>query len=90
MFGTKHPNLVYILGSLAALYGKQRYYRDAEPLYQRALKICELTKPLYHPRTLDVLQSYENMLRMAKWNRKAEEIEGRIKEMQMEISGEQP
>ncbi|GCE16511.1 FxSxx-COOH system tetratricopeptide repeat protein [Dictyobacter kobayashii] len=39
--GPDHPDVVYLLNSLAILYTEQGRYSEAEPLYQRVLHICE-------------------------------------------------
>jgi tetratricopeptide (TPR) repeat protein len=51
------------LTNLAAVYYSQGQYAHAEPLYQRALQVQEQLFGLEHPQLLDVLQSYESLLR---------------------------
>ena len=50
------------LNNLAALYDAQGSYGEAEPLYRRALTICETALGAEHPDTLRVKGNLERML----------------------------
>src|SRR5215469_2518862 len=54
----EHSHLAYPLNGLAILYREQGKYREAEPLYQRALHIREQTFGAEHP---DVAYSLNNL-----------------------------
>jgi len=47
--GPEHPNVANLLNNLALLYDEQGKYAEAEPLYQRALKIDEKALGPEHP-----------------------------------------
>ena len=50
------------LNNLAELYQAQGKYAEAEPLYQRALAICEQQLGASHPTTRIVRQNYTSLL----------------------------
>ena len=56
--GPDHPDVAYPLNNLAILYKEQGKYAEAEPLYQRALRIREQTLGPDHPRWLSAEQSW--------------------------------
>lgn len=56
--GGDRPALATILSNLAMLYDHQGRYSEAEPLYQRSLKIREKTLGIEHP---DVATSLNNL-----------------------------
>ena len=49
--------------NLAAVYRAQGRYSEAEPLYQRALAICERVLGPDHPYTATVMENYVDLLR---------------------------
>jgi tetratricopeptide (TPR) repeat protein len=50
--GSQHPDVAQSLNNLAALYYAQGKYEEAEPLYQRALKIWDQALGPYHPHSV--------------------------------------
>jgi tetratricopeptide (TPR) repeat protein len=56
------------------LYQRGRY-QEAEPLYQRALKICEDGLGQQHPNTITVLKNYATLLRRMGWEDEALALE---------------
>jgi CHAT domain-containing protein/Tfp pilus assembly protein PilF len=56
-FGPQHPDVAASLHNLAILYKEQGKYREAEPLYQRALRIKERILGPEHPSVADSLNS---------------------------------
>ena len=57
VLGPEHPNTAASLNNLAALYNRQGKYKQAEPLYQRALAICERMLGPEHPSTAQSLNN---------------------------------
>ncbi len=82
VLGPEHPDTASSLNNLAGFYANQRNYTQAEPLFQRALSICEQTIGSDHPTTIRILKNYATMLRQAKRNAKAKDLEDRIKTME--------
>ena len=60
--GPDHPDTASSLNNLALLYQDQGKYAEAEPLYQRALAICEQQLGASHPSTRIVRQNYTSLL----------------------------
>jgi tetratricopeptide (TPR) repeat protein len=58
---TGETNLAICLNNLAGLYESQGKYAEVEPLYLRAIQICEQTLGVEHPNTVTVRQNYETM-----------------------------
>ncbi len=67
------------LNNLAELYRAQGRYAEAEPLYQRALAICEKVLGLEHPAVATSLQNYAALLRETGRTEEADEMEARAK-----------
>ncbi|MBV9688647.1 MAG: tetratricopeptide repeat protein [Ktedonobacteraceae bacterium] len=62
MLGAEHPSTASTLHELARLYQTQGKYEQAEPLYQRALRICEQVLGAEHPSTRITLKNYTILL----------------------------
>ena len=77
VFGPEHPDTAQILNNLAALYHAQGKYKEAEPLYRRALAIREKVLGPEHPDTATTLKSYSGFLRETGRLKEAEELERR-------------
>jgi hypothetical protein len=73
---------------LATFYASQRNFVQAEPHFKRSLRILEQTLGLEHPNTIKVMKNYAIMLRMAKHNTRAEELEKRIKSIEAKLAQE--
>ncbi|GHO95915.1 tetratricopeptide repeat protein [Reticulibacter mediterranei] len=82
VLGAKHPDIVFSLNNLALAYSNQSNFKYAEPLFQRALRIIIEALGPEHPTTVKILLNYALMLRKAKRNRKADEMEARAKAIQ--------
>ena len=78
VLGAKHPNMAPHLQNLGMIYTSQSNFKQAEPLFQRALEICMQTLEPEHPTTVKVLENYAFMLKKAKRSNKAKELEARI------------
>ena len=65
------------MNNLAALYGSEGKYGEAEPLYRRLLTILEKTPGREHPNVATVLESYSALLRKMGREDKAVEQEAR-------------
>jgi tetratricopeptide (TPR) repeat protein len=61
--GPDHPDTAQSLNNLAALYRAQGKYVQAEPLYQRALTICEQQLGPDHPDTATIQENYAELLK---------------------------
>jgi hypothetical protein len=61
--GSEHPDTLMTLSKLAELYRAQGRYGEAEPLYHKALQLCEKVLGLEHPKTL-AIQSRFVLLRL--------------------------
>src|SRR3989442_1971332 len=61
-FGLEHPDTAQPLNNLAALYDRQGRYREAAPLYKRALTIFEKQLGANHPLTHMARENYEGLL----------------------------
>jgi len=70
--------LAFTLRELANLYADQSRYTEAEPLYQRALKIQELINP-DHPQVAITLTVYAHLLRKVERGPEADGLEERAK-----------
>ena len=58
-----HPETATSLNNLALLYRAQGKYEQAEPLYMRALSICEQQLGAEHPHTQIILGNYLSLPR---------------------------
>jgi len=63
--------------NLAYLYNAQGRYADAEPLYQRALAICEQRFGPNHPHVAVILAHYASLLRNMHRDTEAADLESR-------------
>ena len=63
LLGEEHPDVALSLNNLAALYESQGRYTEAEPLYQKALKMLEQLLGVGHPDTMTVRKNYADCLR---------------------------
>jgi CHAT domain-containing protein/Tfp pilus assembly protein PilF len=61
--GPSHPSVATSLNNLAALYGAQSRYADAEPLYKRALAIYEKALGPDHPNLATSLNNLAELYR---------------------------
>jgi tetratricopeptide (TPR) repeat protein len=61
--GAEHPDVGVSLAELANLYVDQQRYREAEPLYRRALAIFAARALRRHPAQTSALLSYARLLR---------------------------
>jgi hypothetical protein len=61
VLGAEDRDTASSLNNLATLYQDQGKYEEAEPLYQRALTICERVLGLGHPNTVLVRENYADM-----------------------------
>jgi tetratricopeptide (TPR) repeat protein len=61
--GEDHPDVATSYNNLASLYESQGRYGEAEPLFKKALAICEQQLGLDHPTTITVKENYESFLR---------------------------
>ena len=68
MLGKEHPDTAQSLDNLAHCYADQGKYKEAEPLYQRALAICERVMGADHPETKRVRNNYSNLQEKMKQN----------------------
>jgi tetratricopeptide (TPR) repeat protein len=64
---------------MALLYRIQSRYKEAEPLYQRALAIYEKALGLDHPLTVLCVRNYAALLRERGRAAEAEKLEARFK-----------
>ena len=64
LLGPDHPDVATSLNNLALLYCYQDQYAQAEPLYQRALKINENTYGAEHPDDPRIALSLANLAGM--------------------------
>jgi tetratricopeptide (TPR) repeat protein len=53
-----HPSVATSFNNLALLYESQGKYNEAEPLYLRAIQICEQVLGSEHPNTVTVKGNY--------------------------------
>ena len=60
--GTRILDATQGLNNLALLYKTQGQYAQAEPLYQRALKILQISLPADHPNLASVMANYAYLL----------------------------
>jgi tetratricopeptide (TPR) repeat protein len=60
------PDTAGSLNNLAGLYHNQGKYAEAEPLYRRALAICERTLGSEHPTTRTIQANYIALLKAVK------------------------
>ena len=63
LLGPQHPNVATILKNLAGLYSAQGRYGEAEPLYERALRIAKKALGPNHPELAAILENYAALLR---------------------------
>jgi len=77
--GPEHPSVAVGLNNLAGLYQDQGKYAEAEPLYQRALAIAELTLGPAHPNVATSLENYASLLRKTNRNAEADKLEERAR-----------
>jgi tetratricopeptide (TPR) repeat protein len=70
--------VAYPLNGLANLYNDQGKYAEAEPLYQRALRIREQALGPDHPRTREVVWNYAILLRKMGRESEATQLEARF------------
>jgi tetratricopeptide (TPR) repeat protein len=75
-----------ILNNLAALYYDQGRYAEAEPLYNRTLKILEKTLGENHPYFAIALNNYAVLLRKLNRDAEAKEVESRAEAIQVRIA----
>ena len=75
--GPDHPQVAYPLNNLANLYSNQGKYSEAEPLFQRALRIWERSLGPEHSLTRQVRKNYAILLRAMKRDVEAKQIEER-------------
>jgi tetratricopeptide (TPR) repeat protein len=83
--GSKHPEVATSLNNLGAFYNLQRNFAQAEPLIKRALKICEQTLGETHPSTIETLENYATLLKNAKRNKRAAEIQVQIETIRAKL-----
>jgi len=57
-----HPKTAISLHNLAEMYNEQGKYTDAEPLYKRALFICEHVLGREHPTTRIIRANFNAFL----------------------------
>jgi len=62
VLGPDHPHVATSLNNLAELYRAQGRYGAAEPLYQRALALCERVLGTKHPAVAIVRKNYAILL----------------------------
>ena len=77
--GPVHTDVAQSLNNLAALYYVQGKYAEAEPLFQRALKIREKALGPDHPNVATGLENYAALLRKMGREAKAEPLEARAR-----------
>jgi tetratricopeptide (TPR) repeat protein len=65
-FGPQHPDTAQSLNNLANLYKDQGRYEQAEPLFKRALTICEQQLGSQNPATVFIRKNYEAFVRNMK------------------------
>ena len=83
--GSDHPDVAKSLNNLAALYGTQGDYAQAEPLYKHALAIKEEVLGPDHPSLATNLDNLAALYRATEREEEAEVLEQRatrIREMQ--------
>jgi tetratricopeptide (TPR) repeat protein len=79
--GPDHAQAALPLGGLAALYNAEGRYREAEPLYRRTLAIQERAMGSDHPALAGLLDNYAVLLRRARRDAEALEIDGRARDI---------
>jgi tetratricopeptide (TPR) repeat protein len=89
VLGARHPNVANSLNTLAMIYTNQNNFKQAEPAFQRALSISLQSLGPEHPTTLKILINYARMLRKARRNTKAEEMEARAEAIRVKL-GQEP
>jgi len=64
--GGEHPSVATSLNNLALLLKAQGKYGEAEPLYRRAVRICEQSLGASHPNTITMQNNLEVLLEKMK------------------------
>ncbi len=88
--GPDHPGVAIGLNNLAALYGAQGRYAEAEPLYKRALAIVEKALGPEHPHVATSLENYAALLRATGRGEEAKKLEARAKAIRAKHARENP
>jgi tetratricopeptide (TPR) repeat protein len=57
----EHPDVATSYNNLAGLYQAQGQYSEAEPLYQKALSIAELSLGVDHPSTATIRENLKSL-----------------------------
>ncbi len=60
--GAEHPDVAISLNNIADFFHDQGKYAEAEPLYRRALDICETQLGENHPITETLRRNYQGIL----------------------------
>ena len=68
--------MAYPLNGLANIPYREGNYREAEALYQRALRVRERSPVSEHPFTQTVRKNYAHLLRAMKRDEEASKLEG--------------
>jgi tetratricopeptide (TPR) repeat protein len=74
------PARALVFGHLGVLYAGTGRYRQAEPYLQRAIEINQRLLGPDHPRLLESMEAYANLLRMTKRKGEAKKLEAYIRE----------
>jgi tetratricopeptide (TPR) repeat protein len=81
LLGPDHPELFNTLHNLAACYRLQQRYKDAEPLYRRALEVVRLTLGHESPDQTSCMWHYALLLRQTRRKTEAVKLEEEAKRM---------
>lgn len=73
--GATHPSTARSLNNLAELYRAQGKYAEAEPLYQRALAICERVLSREHLLIQTIRKNYASFSRTMELNGETTKVE---------------
>ena len=84
------PTQALIFGHLGVLYGRTGRHRDAESYFQRAIEINRRLLGLEHPRLLDSMDAYANLLRATKRKGEAKKLEMHVREQREKYRRQNP
>ncbi len=78
-YGLTFPEAAYLLNRAGYSWYQRAEYEQAEPLFQRALRINEQILGPEHPSTAITVRSYAYLLRLMKREREAALLEARFR-----------
>jgi tetratricopeptide (TPR) repeat protein len=84
------PTEVLIFGHLGILYGRTGRHREKESYFQRAIEINRRLLGLEHPRLLDSMDAYANLLRVTKRKGEVKKLEMHVREQRGKYRRQNP